>query len=185
MPRLEQITADHAAAILRFEHDNRDYFAASISDRGDDFFDQFDARYRDSLAEQESGECAFFVLVDDDGEVLGRFNLYDLHECTARVGYRVAEQVAGRGVATAAVRRLCAVAAALGLESLVAATSDDNVASQQVLEKSGFKRLGTAGPDELGGKHGIRYRRDLAATTSPAAPAPAPPATGTGPDRSP
>src|ERR687888_1613397 len=131
---LKRLDAGHAPAILAFELANRTYFAASISDRGDDFFDQFTDRYNASLAEQEAGICAFYVLVAEDGSVLGRFNLYDLEDGTARLGYRVAERVAGRGVATATVRELCRLAAARhGLRTLRAATSRENVASQMVL----------------------------------------------------
>src|SRR5919198_3086313 len=127
---LKRLDAGHAPAILAFELANRTYFAASISDRGDDFFDQFTDRYNASLAEQEAGICAFYVLVAEDGSVLGRFNLYDLEDGTARLGYRVAERVAGRGVATATVRELCRLAAARhGLRTLRAATSHDNAAS--------------------------------------------------------
>jgi len=38
---------------------------------------------------------------------VGRFNPYDLKDGTAEVGYRVAEQVAGCGVATSTLRELC------------------------------------------------------------------------------
>src|SRR6478672_931782 len=107
MPELKRLHVGHAPVVLAFELANRSYFAASISDRGDDFFDQFTDRYNASLAEQEAGICAFYVLVAEDGSVLGRFNLYDLEDGVAVLGYRVAQQVAGRGVATASVRELC------------------------------------------------------------------------------
>src|SRR2546423_1116757 len=97
MPELQRLHAGHAPAVLAFELANRAYFAASISDRGDEYFDQFTDRYRALLAEQEAGICAFYVLVAEDGPVLGRFNLYDLKDGTADLGYRVAEHVAGRG----------------------------------------------------------------------------------------
>ena len=54
----------------------------------------------------------FHVLVGDDGEVLGRFNLVGIEDGTADLGYRVAEKAAGRGVATAAVLEVCRLAAA-------------------------------------------------------------------------
>ena len=73
MPELEQLSAGHAAAVLAFERANRAWFAASVSDRGDEFFDQFADRYSAGLAEQEAGTCAFYVLVAEDGSVLGRF----------------------------------------------------------------------------------------------------------------
>ncbi|MFE1198412.1 GNAT family N-acetyltransferase [Streptomyces olivaceoviridis] len=162
MPELKRLHADHAPAVLAFELANRTYFAASISDRGDDFFDQFTDRYNASLAEQEAGICAFYVLVAEDSSVLGRFNLYDLVDSTARLGYRVAQQVAGRGVATETVQELCQLAAARhGLRTLRAATSHDNVASQKVLTKARFVPVGPATPADLGGKSGTWYQRDL------------------------
>jgi ribosomal-protein-alanine N-acetyltransferase len=163
VPELQRLRADHAPAVLAFELTNRAYFAASISDRGDEFFDQFTERHSALLAEQEAGIGAFYVLVAEDGSVLGRFNLYDVKDGTAALGYRVAQHVAGRGVATATVRDLCQLAAARhGLRTLRAATSGENAASQKVLAKAGFVRVGPAGPADLGGKSGTWYQRNLA-----------------------
>jgi ribosomal-protein-alanine N-acetyltransferase len=162
VPRLEQLHAGHAPAVLAFELTNRAYFAASISDRGDEFFNEFPDRHSALLAEQEAGTSAFYVLVDEDGSVLGRFNLYDFEHGTAVLGYRVAQQAAGRGVATASVQELCRMAAARhGLRTLRAATSHDNTASQRVLAKAGFVPVGPAAPADLGGKPGTWYQRDL------------------------
>jgi [ribosomal protein S5]-alanine N-acetyltransferase len=163
VPELQRLRADHAPAVLAFELANRDYFAASISDRGDDFFAHFANRHGAMLAEQETGIGAYYVLVAEDGSVLGRFNLYRVADGTAELGYRVAQHAAGRGVATAAVRELCRLAAAQhGLGSLRAATSCDNAASQRVLAKAGFVPVGPADPAEIGGKTGTWYQRDLA-----------------------
>ena len=164
MPELQRLDADHAPAVLAFELANRAYFAASISDRGDEFYDQFTDRHGALLAEQEAGICAFYVLVAEDGSVLGRFNLYDFEDGTAELGYRVSQHVAGRGVATATVRELCRLAAARhGLRTLRAATARENAASQKVLAKAGFVPAGPADPTDLGGKPGTWYQRDLAA----------------------
>jgi ribosomal-protein-alanine N-acetyltransferase len=158
---LQRLRADHAPAVLAFELANRAYFATFISDRGDEFFDHFSEGYNALLAEQEAGTCVFHVLVDEDGTVLGRFNLYDLDDGAADLGYRVAQHVAGRGVATATVQELCRLAAVqYGLRTLRAATTYDNVASQRVLIKAGFV---TAGPANPGGRPGNGYRRDLVA----------------------
>jgi ribosomal-protein-alanine N-acetyltransferase len=164
VPQLQRLRADHGPAVLDFELANRAYFAAFINDRGDEFYDQFTDRHRAMLAEQGAGLCACYVLVDGDGSVLGRFNLYKLNDGTAELGYRVAQHVAGRGVTTATVRELCQLAAARhGLRTLRAATSHANVASQKVLAKAGFFPVGPADPAELGGKPGTWYQRDLTA----------------------
>ncbi|MEV6350565.1 GNAT family N-acetyltransferase [Actinoplanes sp. NPDC051851] len=164
MPELEQLDARHAAAVLDFETANRAYFAASISDRGDAFFERFDELFTASLVEQKTGTCAFYVLPGEEGAVLGRFNLYDIHRRAAVLGYRVAEHVTGRGVATAAVRELCRrVTGEHGLRTLRAATAEQNAASRKVLLNSGFVAIGPADPAQLGGKPGTWFERDLRA----------------------
>jgi ribosomal-protein-alanine N-acetyltransferase len=164
VPELQLLNAGHAEAVLAFERANRAYFAASISDRGDEYFDQFDQQHSARLAEHEAGTGAFYVFVDEDGSVLGRFNLLLAGDGTAELGYRVAQHAAGRGVATAAVRELCRLAAARhGLRTLRAATSHGNAASQKVLAKNGFVAVGPADPADIGGKQGTWYERDLAA----------------------
>ncbi len=164
MPELQRLHADHSPAVLAFELANRAYFAASISDRGDAFFDEFADRHSALLAEQEAGISAYYVLVAEDGSVLGRFNLVSIENGTAELGYRLAQHVAGRGVATATVRELCRLAATRhGLRTLRAATAQANVASEKVLKKAGFVAAGPADPAHLGGKPGTWYQRDLAA----------------------
>jgi ribosomal-protein-alanine N-acetyltransferase len=161
MLELQRLRPDHAAAVLDFERVNRAYFAESISDRGDDFYENFAERYRMLLAEQEAGAHIFHVLVDEDEAVAGRFNLYNLVDGTAEVGYRVAQRASGRGVATSGLQNLCRLAREeYGLRTLRAATSNENVASQRVLVKAGFVGIG---PAEVGGRQGIRYELALGA----------------------
>ncbi|HEU5477313.1 MAG TPA: GNAT family N-acetyltransferase [Gaiellaceae bacterium] len=159
MPDFQFLRPDHEAEVLAFELANRTYFAAFVSDRGDAFFDEFGEQFDELLAERESRRDAYYVLVDDDGSVLGRFNLYGIEDGTADVGYRVAERVAGRGVATAGVRELCRVAAAEhGVRRLRARTTHENVASQRVLAKAGFVAAGEA---DVAGRPGIWFEREL------------------------
>lgn len=162
MFELQLVQAGHRSAILAFELENRDYFATSITDRGDDYFAQFTERHNELLAEQDAGSTASYVLVDEDGTVVGRFNLYRIHDGTAEVGYRIAERIAGHGIATAAVQKLCQLAiVGHGLSTLKAATSDQNIASQRVLIKAGFVRAEPAAPADIGGKRGHWYQRHL------------------------
>src|SRR5680860_1919039 len=87
VPELQRLRADHAWALLAFEQENRTYFAASVPDRGDDYFTRFEARHRDLLAEQAAGLHFFHVLVGTGGEVLGRANLVDVADGSAAVSY--------------------------------------------------------------------------------------------------
>ncbi|MFC8226565.1 GNAT family N-acetyltransferase [Streptomyces sp. NPDC057287] len=160
MAVLERLRSDHAPALLAFERRNRAYFAASIPDRGDDFFTGFDVRHAELLAEQASGMHHFHVLVDTDGAVLGRVNLVGVVDGSAELGYRIAEHAAGRGLATSGVREVCALAREeYGLTALRAETTVDNTGSRAVLARTGFVETG---PIRLVGRPGLRFTRDLA-----------------------
>jgi ribosomal-protein-alanine N-acetyltransferase len=167
MPELQRLAPHHAASVLSFETENRAFFAASISDRGEEYFADFEARFQWLLSEQQEGSAAFFVLVGEGGEVLGRFNLHFVGDRTAELGYRVAQHVTGRGVATRTVLDLCLRAAEeLGIDTIRAATSRSNTASQHVLLTAGFAEVGPAHPSEIGGRQGSWYERHLAAGQS-------------------
>ncbi len=159
MPDLQRLRPDHAPSLLAFERENRAYFAASIPDRGDDYFADFHVRHRGLLAGQNSGLHHFHVLVDDCGAVLGRVNLVDVADGSAELGYRIAERAAGRGLATAAVHQVCALSAAdYGLTTLRAATTRDNAGSHTILTRTGFLPVGEV---TLDGRAGLRYVRSL------------------------
>jgi ribosomal-protein-alanine N-acetyltransferase len=110
VPELQRLRPDHARALLIFEQENRAYFAASVPDRGDDYFASFDARHTQLLAEQAAGLIIFHVLVGADDEVIGRVNLVDVADSAAELGFRIAEAAAGHGLATSAVRQVCNLA---------------------------------------------------------------------------
>ncbi|MCX5384248.1 GNAT family N-acetyltransferase [Streptomyces sp. NBC_00083] len=159
MPELQLLRLDHAPALLRFERENRRYFAASIPDRGDDYFTHFDTRHQALLAEQEAGICFFHVVVDEDGEVLGRINLLDVEDGSAELGYRIAERAAGKGLATACVQEICTLASQrYGLITLRAKVTLDNAASHAVLTRTGFVPTEAI---QLNGRPGRRFVREL------------------------
>lgn len=159
MFELQRLRADHAPAVLAFELENRAYFCRSISDRGDDYFAHFDDRHHELLVDQAAGVLHMHVLVDPDGAVVGRVNLVDVADNSAVLGYRIAERVAGQGVATAAVKQLCVLAASeYGLTELRAVTTVDNAGSRIVLARTGFVPTGEI---DFRGRPGIEYRRDL------------------------
>jgi RimJ/RimL family protein N-acetyltransferase len=86
-------------------------------------------------------------LIDLDGEAVGGIGLVlgtDIERCSAEVGYWVGVEHWGRGIATAAVSRICRYAFEdLGLLRVFATPIAWNPASSRVLEKAGFQREGT------------------------------------------
>lgn len=159
MPHIEALHAEHATALLDFETRNREYFAASVPDRGDDFFTDFAAQHAARLKEQETGTVRMHLIIDDNGQVAGRINLVDVADRAAELGYRIAQAAAGKGLATWAVREICELAAnKYELERLRAKITIDNHASHAVLLHAGF----TPTVDiQLNGRPGRRYQRWL------------------------
>jgi ribosomal-protein-alanine N-acetyltransferase len=160
MPELQLLRPDHAPALLAFEQENRAYFAAWVPDRGDDYFANFAAEHNQLLAWQGDGTDFLHVLVDEDGSIVGRVNLFEAAGGSADLGFRIAERAAGRGLATVGVRQVIALAVAeYGLTVLHAKARVENVGSRTVLTRTGFVPTGET---VLSGLPGITYRRELA-----------------------
>jgi ribosomal-protein-alanine N-acetyltransferase len=156
---LEQLTAQHRDAVLVFETANRDYFAAAVPDRGDDFFTDYAARHAGLLAMQAAGTDFFHVIVTEDGAIAGRVNLVRISDGEAEVGYRIGRDFAGRGLATETLGRVCELArTAYGLRRLRAATTMDNHGSRKVLLRNGFTVVGET---TLSGRPGLLFGLDL------------------------
>lgn len=157
--RLQPLTAEHRDAILAFETLNREYFAASVPDRGDDFFADYPARHAALLAMQDAGTDRFHVLVTEDGAIAGRVNVVRIENGEAELGYRIGRDFAGRGLATDAVRQVCDLAgASYGLARLRAATTVDNHGSRTVLLRNGFSVVGDTTLDD---RPALLFARDL------------------------
>ncbi len=159
MPDIQLVRLDHAPALLAFEQENRAYFAASIPDRGDEVFAEFDTLLAQLLESQAAGTDYFHLLVTKCGEVVGRVNLTQVADGQAELGYRIAQKAAGQGLATAAVRKVRKLAATkYGLSRLRARVTLDNPASRKVLENNGFVAVGEL---TLNGKPARSYTCEL------------------------
>jgi ribosomal-protein-alanine N-acetyltransferase len=104
----------------------------------------------------------FFVILDQDGEVLGRVNISDIDrpELT-ELGFRVAERAQGRGIARQGVTTALEIAASEGVTTVKARVSTDNVASHRVLQHCGFDRVGQTEAPDGSLETFIGYRKDL------------------------
>jgi ribosomal-protein-alanine N-acetyltransferase len=158
--RLQPLTAQHLDSVLEFELINRAYFAATVPDRGDDFFADYPARHTALLAMQTAGTDLFHVLVGDDGTLAGRVNLTYISDTGAELGFRIGRDFAGRGLATDAVRQAIQLAASTyALKRLRAAATVHNHGSRTVLLRNGFT---LAGETTLDGHPGHKFTLDLA-----------------------
>ena len=101
-----------------------------------------------SLRRYDAGESLPLVILDDHGEIVGSVVLSGIMRgpfLSANLGYWVASTANGRGYATSAVRATLGLAfGELGLHRVQAATLPDNAASQRVLARNGFERIGYA-----------------------------------------
>lgn len=91
-------------------------------------------------------DCARWV-VTDGSLVVGRADLTGIALGpfrSAHLGYWIDARYVGRGLASRAVEKVCRAACELGLHRIEAGTLTGNTASQRVLAKCGFERIGTA-----------------------------------------
>ncbi|MEV7401122.1 GNAT family protein [Streptomyces sp. NPDC091267] len=148
--RLRPVTADDAASLAESMTRSRAYMQPWEPERPDAFYTEQGQRQRLAglLADRAAGRVMPWVLVDAEDRAIGGFNLNAIvlgPFRSATFGYWVDVAHAGRGLATAAVRQICALARdELRLHRLEAATVLDNTASQRVLAKCGFEQFGVA-----------------------------------------
>ena len=82
-----------------------------------------------------------FAIVDDSGALLGSIAMRMMRFSVGHIGYWIVPAARRRGVASKALEMLCRWAVEdLGLKRLELMTDPDNVASQGVAEKAGFRR---------------------------------------------
>lgn len=164
-PRLELLALDHARAVERFERANRAFFAERVGDRGDDYFEQFDDQIAARAHENQEGVSLFFVILDEEGEVLGRVNISDIDRPeSTELGFRIAEDAQGRGIASQGVITALEIAASIGVKTVKARVSTENLASHRVLQHCGFSQTGQAEAPNGSLKTFIGYRKDLHGT---------------------
>ncbi|MEV5197479.1 GNAT family protein [Streptomyces sp. NPDC053720] len=148
--RLRPVTLADAAPLSVALTRSRAYMQPWEPVRPDSFYTEQGQRERLAalLADREAGRVMSWVLADEEDRAIGAFNLNAIvlgPFRSATFGYWVDVEYAGRGLATAAVRRICELARdELHLHRVEAGTVLDNIASQRVLVKCGFEQFGMA-----------------------------------------
>jgi ribosomal-protein-alanine N-acetyltransferase len=146
---LRLVGEDDAAVLADLVRANREFLAPWEPARDDAFFTE--AHQRRAVAEaldRHADGTAVPLVILEGGVVVGRITITDVVRGafqSAHLGYWVAEASGGRGVATAAVAAAVRTAFDdLGLHRLQADTLVHNTASQRVLARNGFTRIGMA-----------------------------------------
>ncbi|MGY1693632.1 GNAT family N-acetyltransferase [Geodermatophilus sp. SYSU D00814] len=150
MTTTRMLSSDDAPVLARIAREDRDFLAPWEPLRDERWATEAGQReeIRSVLEQHRLGLRVPHVVLDDDGAVVGRVSLNNVvrgafQSCS--LGYWIRSAANGRGHATAAVRAALAVAfGELGLHRVEAGTLVHNVASQRVLERTGFTRYGLA-----------------------------------------
>lgn len=147
---LRTVRAGDGAALARAYRVNREHLAPWEPRRSEGFFTEAwqEQNAKDCVADAAAGRSIRFVVVTADDEIVGRVNLNNIVRgafLNADLGYWIDERRQGRGLGSLAVATVIAHARdALRLHRLQAATLLDNAASQTVLARNGFRRIGIA-----------------------------------------
>jgi len=143
------LSATDSAPLAALYRANRDYLAPFEPLRDEAFFtpDGQAARITDLLTEHAHGRAHPYV-IEVGGQLGGRVTVTNIVRgpfCSGSLGYWVATERTGGGVATRAVHAVvddCFTTHQL--HRLEAATLVDNLASQAVLRRTGFTLIGRA-----------------------------------------
>ena len=145
---IDKLQVEDLEKLFDFELENRDYFEEMVAGRGDDYynFEVFRRRNKALLDEQSRGLSYFYLIKNKEGFILGRINLVDIEKSQGlgKIGYRVGKAYIGKGIANRALNLLLERTTKLGIRQISAKTTTNNIASQKVLEKNGFKYIATA-----------------------------------------
>ena len=139
------LTAADAPVLAELLRANREFLAPWDPVRSDAYFTE--AGQRQTIQAALNAHDQPF-LIESDGRPVGRMTLSDIIRGpfqSCHLGYWVSRAENGRGVATAAVAAVARVAfGELGLHRIQAGTLLHNAASQRVLQRNGFTRIGVA-----------------------------------------
>ncbi|GGF28817.1 N-acetyltransferase [Halobacillus andaensis] len=158
---IDKLKYEDAGELFDFENENRTFFEKMVPGRGEDYyhFDTFMIQLEELLNEQKQGLSYFYLIRKRTGEILGRINLVDVDRSQnlVHIGYRVGEKHTGQGVAHKALQILLDNLSKDGFTKILAKTTNNNVASQKVLEKNGFTKLGVSNEEFVMNGETLRF----------------------------
>ena len=148
---IRPLTEDDAAALLRLQQENREFFGLFSPIRDSDFYTlegQLDRIRKQAEAREKDQAYNFGIFTNGDSELIGSVSLFQVIRGSlqsAFIGYDLDRKHNGKGYTTEAVRLLVDYAFnELRLHRIEAGVMPHNIGSIRVLEKAGFHKEGIA-----------------------------------------
>ena len=146
---IRPLAVTDARSLAQLYSENRNFLAPLEPLRPDAFYTfEGQRRHIAQLSDRRSSGSAYPFVIVVGSRLVGAINLSNVVRGafqSCNVGYWVSETHNGRGYATAALGLVCERAfGELGLHRVEAGTLLHNTASQRVIEKNGFVRIGIA-----------------------------------------
>jgi ribosomal-protein-alanine N-acetyltransferase len=146
---IRPLAVTDARTLAQLYSENREFLAPLEPLRPDAFYSfEGQRRHIAQLGDRRSSGSAYPFVMLARGRMVGAINLSNVVRGafqSCNVGYWVAREHNGQGYATIALGLVCEHAfGELGLHRIEAGTLLHNVASQRVIEKNGFTRIGIA-----------------------------------------
>lgn len=145
---IQSVSEKDYEEIYQFENRNKAFFEQMLPPRSEAYYqyDTFKAIMEKLQIEQNEGQYHMYIIRNEKDAFVGRINLQiSVSEKikSADLGYRMDYEEQGNGYASEAIALVLRVAFEdLMIYKVTAGTAKNNAASQKVLEKNGFQRMG-------------------------------------------
>lgn len=156
---IETLNQQHSDLLLSFETENRDWFETLIAPRDDSFYSPSGIAEHIShcINLHNNGQMHPSVLIESE-KIIGRVNLREINliDRTCTIGYRIAKNFSGKGLATFCVAESLHIAfKQYNLAKVFAYVLENNSASAAILAKNNFIEIGKS--DETYTINGTEY----------------------------
>ncbi|ARJ51132.1 GNAT family N-acetyltransferase [Staphylococcus lutrae] len=145
-------TIEHAAEIYAVIEKNRSYLKRFLTWAEMLTSVEKERQYLQETLESVARGTALLYLIYEKEQCIGMIDLHAWNPTVrkAEIGYWLAEHATGRGIMTAAVHKMCEIAFNdYHLNKIELRADVENIGSQRVAEKSGFRLVGVKHEDEL------------------------------------
>ncbi len=148
--KFRKTTVDDARGLLNFYTDNRQHLSPWEPERSEEFYTlaYWQEQVKNRAAEMQEGRAAYFVAVDDAGNVIAVCNLTNIVRGVFQacyMGYAVAESYQGKGVMKALCEQVVNYAFdELQLNRVMSNYLPHNTRSGNLLKSLGFEQEGYA-----------------------------------------